>query len=766
MLLEDLQRLDIPSPDWRSLDFEFLSWRPLNDGFAPGGVSLDVDEMMASLDAGRGAAETAAGSGGGVGWLIILGLAVLAVLGMLMILVGQRRRMARDEPRGLDGFQVEDDYERFDDLATVEIAEPVEELPFDERVAAVVAADRAENVVPIRKREDARDEVRPDPREDERADEMPAYEDYHDAEPEPARYAFAAGGGAQMSADAPSAPASLGSGSLAMRTGGATGERRDAPRSEGYRDGYKDASASRGYEGGFASGGASSAGRDGDDAPFVAPFIREDIERSERRQADRLDGLRDEVHRQFQTMKNENAARLDLFVSTVDRKLSNVRGAESLSEAAVQHAVESALRPVFDRLDGIVSHVATQERRLTELATLVERRLPDLLNTSADIRGLVSEVQDTRADLGETAERMSARVGEIGGGMDTLRETIERLERALLDRATAEGASNVALTEVVRGTLPEGTYEFGLRLANGNTADCVISFEGSRERVAIDAGFPMEAFTNLPSRDSVAKNLPQAKAAEDVFRRAILRAILEAADRCIVPGDTTDSCLLFLPSEAAYTVLHDRFGDLVRDAQRARVWLTSPSTLMGTLNLLRNLMPEARTAVAEHEQGSRSGQRREHGQSQGQSRGSDAAERERVEAQRAAHAKEQARAREQARAEAERREKEREAMRAEIRALRERAAGLAGELDRTRGTLSDLIETTERLSHQDEARGARASSQPRGADLLASDTPRAGRYDDEDTGSDTGSGLSDWPKDEWSKGGWAEDDRDDPFEDE
>ncbi len=187
----------------------------------------------------------------------------------------------------------------------------------------------------------------------------------------------------------------------------------------------------------------------------------------------------------------------------------------------------------------------------------------------------------------------------------------------------------------------------------------------------------MKAFDELPSRDAVRKNLPQAKASEDQFRRAVLRAILEAADRCIVPGETADSCLLFLPSEAAYTILHDRFGDLVRDAQRARVWLTSPSTLMGTLALLKNLMPTSGPAPSERAVTEKAED--------------DALARERRKAE---AAKDQPRLAAEAR--------EQQALRDEVRALRERASGLAAELDRTRGTLAELIETTDKLSAEDD----------------------------------------------------------------
>jgi hypothetical protein len=156
---------------------------------------------------------------------------------------------------------------------------------------------------------------------------------------------------------------------------------------------------------------------------------------------------------------------------------------------------------------------------------------------------------------------------------------------------------------VVRGTLADDEYDLHVRLQNGHTADCLIYLRGGRTKVAIDGRFPIESFNGLPSRDAVRKNLPQAKAAEDDFRRTVLRSIFACSDRCIVAGETADSAILFLPSEAAYTILHDRFPDLVRDSHRARVWLTSPSTLMGVLNLLHNVLPGEEEPLPEQVQG-------------------------------------------------------------------------------------------------------------------------------------------------------------------
>ena len=653
-------------------------------------ADIAVDEMMGAVERGIVPAERAAESGGGVlGWLIALGLVVLVVLGMLLMLWGQQRRREReDDTLGFDRYAVREDHPQRSPFAQVEIEnaepeasfDPEEPEPFEAAFDDAPLDEDERNVVPIRRAEERQaPEVLRFAREEER-------EASH-------RYAF--GGGAYAEPNDGFAPV-------------------PTPQGGARQSGFETRSEYRGE------------GPRGEDAAF-GPHLREDLERSERRQADRLDSFRDEVSRQFQAMKNENASRLDLFVSSVDRKLEGV-GTRGGGEAV--RAVENALRPVYDRLDTLAGHVTTQDRRLGDLAQLLERRLRDLppmsrelTSTAADVRALAEELRGARQDLVSTSEQTRGGVDGLGSDVAGLRDALARLERLVLDRAQEEGGLSVALSEVVRGTLPEAAYAFKQKLGNGETADCLISFRGLRERVAIDANFPMEAFGQLPSRDAIRKNLPQAKNAEDLFRRAILRAILEAADRCIVPGETTDSCLLFLPSEAAYTVLHDRFGDLVRDAQRARVWLTSPSTLMGTLNLLSNLMPQAEGLIGE-----------------------DTADREPLTAY--GPAPSTPRENETARREAERREQEREALRAEIGALRERAAGLAAELDRTRGTLGELISTTERLSVRGEgtsAQRAAASAAPRAVEADPtparefdyqvpdwSDDDREHRYHDED----------------------------------
>ncbi|WOI53123.1 DNA recombination protein RmuC [Parvularcula sp. LCG005] len=413
--------------------------------------------------------------------------------------------------------------------------------------------------------------------------------------------------------------------------------------------------------------GPYAAGLSTDDygRPFVAPFIRDDIEKAERRQSQRIDSMRAEFTDQFEMLKSEQSSRLDLVISAIDRKLESLdkRHASSMPIADQSLEMGRNVTTLGQQVDRISSAIEGQGQRIRAITQILETRFAEVGLVHSEVKSVFDEIKSVRADLSATGVKL----GAMGNDMDEVKEHFGRLERAILDRAAQDSAVTVRLADVIRGTLPEGSYSFGATLTNGETADCLISFDGLREKIAIDAGFPMEAFHELPSRDAVRRNLPQAKGAEDGFRRAILRAILEAADRCIAPNETADSCILFLPSEAAYTILHDRFPDLVRDSQRARVWLVSPSTLMGTLHLIRNLLPDADDLE-----------------------------------QRSSRASAQASKKE-----------EDERLRQEVTALRRRSAHLSEELERTRGTLRGLISSADQPVEDDD--------RPADDDLYASD---------------------------------------------
>ncbi len=346
--------------------------------------------------------------------------------------------------------------------------------------------------------------------------------------------------------------------------------------------------------------------------PYMTWYAREDMERAEQRQQERLTQLQ----QQIANMRQEQSSRLDLMIAALDKKLDRI--AQSSESKAAPSTDNGMMRDVSKRVAALSGIVETQSQRMRAITQILDDRL-----------GTVSHVYNEVRNVSERIDKLS--------------ENINKLENNIAERASHDMMADVQLSDVVRSSLAPDSYEFKHLLSNNHRADCMVRLPHPPGAIVIDTRFPLDAFNALPTQEAVAKNLPQAKAAEDAFRRAALRHIIDVAERFIIPGETADSALLFLPTEAVYTTLHSRFPDIVRDSFRARVWLVSPATLMGTLQTLRGVLRDA---------GSR---------------------------------QEDVKARENA-----------EAMKTEMEALRARATMLAQNFQSTQAELKSLLEATDR----------------------------------------------------------------------
>ena len=59
----------------------------------------------------------------------------------------------------------------------------------------------------------------------------------------------------------------------------------------------------------------------------------------------------------------------------------------------------------------------------------------------------------------------------------------------------------------------------------------------------------------------------------------ILVHVKDIADKYLIPGETQDMAMMFVPAESVYADLSEHFDDVVQKAHRARVVIVSPSLL-------------------------------------------------------------------------------------------------------------------------------------------------------------------------------------------
>ena len=114
--------------------------------------------------------------------------------------------------------------------------------------------------------------------------------------------------------------------------------------------------------------------------------------------------------------------------------------------------------------------------------------------------------------------------------------------------------------------------------------------------IAIDAKFPLESYNALVGAEDETARLQARRG----FATDVLKHINDIAGKYIVPGETSDQAVMFLPSEAVFAELHTSLPDVVAKSHRARVRIVSPTTLWALLNAMRAVLKDVQMREQAH----------------------------------------------------------------------------------------------------------------------------------------------------------------------
>lgn len=275
-------------------------------------------------------------------------------------------------------------------------------------------------------------------------------------------------------------------------------------------------------------------------------------------------------------------------------------------------AIAIAFRHGASRQQADISHQLSTVR---DAQIALTERLKTLSETQSTSQAALTKLFEERLDkvnrhMGQTLTDAATKTAESLGKLNNQLNVIDRAQKNItelsdqvlnlqdiLANKQARGAfGELQLTELVEAALPPSAFQFQTTLGNGKRADCLIKLPNPPGPIVIDAKFPLESFDALRAADDNAAK----KQAQSDFRIAIRKHVRDIADKYIVPGETAESALLFLPSEAIYAELHTSFVDLVQESYRARVWIVSPTTLMATLHTVRAVLKDARMREQAH----------------------------------------------------------------------------------------------------------------------------------------------------------------------
>ncbi len=264
------------------------------------------------------------------------------------------------------------------------------------------------------------------------------------------------------------------------------------------------------------------------------------------------------------------------------------RGERVLGEAAYGGAALESLTREQRELAGRVSQLAEST---AEAQTRLSKTLEDRLDKVSERMG--ASLEQTATKAAKTMTELQSRLAVIDEAQKNITELsgqVVGLQDILANKQARGTFGEVQLNDLVRNALPPSAYEFQATLANGRRADCLIRLPNPPGPIVVDAKFPLESYRALRDAGDEAARVAAARA----FTQDIQKHVNDIAERYILPGETAESALMFLPSEAVYAELHASFPNVVERSYRSRVWIVSPTTLMATLNTVRAVLKDAR----------------------------------------------------------------------------------------------------------------------------------------------------------------------------
>lgn len=232
----------------------------------------------------------------------------------------------------------------------------------------------------------------------------------------------------------------------------------------------------------------------------------------------------------------------------------------------------------------------------------VEKRLL-AINEKVNER-LDQNFEKTNKTFMNVVERLS-KIDEAQKKIENLSGDIVSLQSILTDKKTRGIFGEVNLKNIlvsVFGENNDSIYKIQYTLSTGVIADSVLFAPEPLGTICIDSKFPLENYQMM-----VDKKLSQEMRDlyEKKFKADMKKHIDAIGSKYIIPGETTDQAILFLPAEAIFAEINAYHPDIINYAYKKKVWITSPTTLISTLTviqmIIKNMEKDKYTSIIHEE---------------------------------------------------------------------------------------------------------------------------------------------------------------------
>ncbi|QRM30548.1 DNA recombination protein RmuC [Microvirga sp. VF16] len=225
--------------------------------------------------------------------------------------------------------------------------------------------------------------------------------------------------------------------------------------------------------------------------------------------------------------------------------------------------------------------------RQSDFVRMISERIDGLQHRVG--QGLETSTRHQTENLSKLNERLAV-IDAAQQNLTNLTGEIVGLKDILSNKQTRGAYGQGRMEAIVRDGLPANAFEFQATLSNRTRPDCLVRLPGDERGLVIDAKFPLEGFTLFRgAKGDEARGRAAAKVRNDM-----LVHVKDIAEKYLIPGETQDIAMLFVPAESIYADLAEHFDDVVQKAHRARIVIVSPSLLTLAIQVMQALVRDAR----------------------------------------------------------------------------------------------------------------------------------------------------------------------------
>ncbi len=294
----------------------------------------------------------------------------------------------------------------------------------------------------------------------------------------------------------------------------------------------------------------------------------------------RVQARLEETGRQAVIQMEQGGAQMQRVEQILRDLEKELRGDVENVQKKVDESLEKSARQLGEQVKELIK---TNEHRLGEISSKVEERLDKGFEKTHSV---FSDVIKRLVLIDKAQEKIAE-----------LSKNVVSLQDILADKRSRGAFGEVQLSALVANVMPPNSYAEQYTLDNGMRADCVLFLPEPTGNICIDSKFPLESYQRMVD---VSLGEADRKMAEQRFRQDIKKHTKDISSKYIIPGQTAEGAVMFIPAEAVFAEIHGHYPDLVEEAQRAKVWLASPTTMMAVLTTSRAVLKDAATRKQVH----------------------------------------------------------------------------------------------------------------------------------------------------------------------